>query len=114
MKQNIFFKIRNSAGDNDTKKAETNRKKLDATNDDWWIEKLDVEGWTLKHFKMTRDRMQSENNIAYTKMLCQAVTSEVSRRLGKKDKNEVREMVKGSCIEPKRRVNSMYRLFITK
>ena len=28
--------------------------------------------------------MQSENNIAYTNMKCQAVTSVVSRRLGKK------------------------------
>jgi len=71
LKQNIFVKIRNSAGDNDAEEGETNRKKLDATNDDWWIEKLDVEGWTLKHFKMTRDIMQSENNIAYTNIICQ-------------------------------------------
>ena len=37
--------------------------------------------------------MQSENNIAYTNMICQAVTSEVSRRLGKKDKYKVGEML---------------------
>ena len=54
---------------------------------------MDVEEWILKHFKMTRDVMTSENNIAYTNMRCQAVSSEVRRRLGKKDKFEVGEML---------------------
>jgi len=45
---------------------------------------MDVEEWILKHHKMTRDVMTSENNIAYTNMRCQAVSSEVRRRLGKK------------------------------
>ena len=53
------------------------------------FKKMDVEEWILKHFKMTRDVMTSENNIAYTNMRCQAVSSEVRRRLGKKDKYEV-------------------------
>ena len=54
---------------------------------------MDVEEWILKHFKMTKDVMQSENNIAYTNMRCQAVSTEVRRRLGKKDKYEVGEML---------------------
>ena len=28
--------------------------------DDWWVKKMDVEEWILKHFKMTRDVMTSE------------------------------------------------------
>jgi len=35
-------------------------------------------------FKFTRDVMTSANNIACTNMRCQAVSSEVRRRLGKK------------------------------
>ena len=50
LKQNIFLKIRNIVGDNDTEEGETNTKKLDTTYDDGWIEKLDVEEWMLKHF----------------------------------------------------------------
>ena len=37
--------------------------------------------------------MTSENNIAYTNMRCQAVSAEVRRRLDKKDKYEVGEML---------------------
>ena len=54
---------------------------------------MDVEEWILKHFKMTRDVMTSANNIAYTNMRCQAVSSEVRRRLGKKDKYKVGELL---------------------
>ena len=64
LEQNIFFKIRNRVRDNDTGEGETNS--VRTTYDDWWIEKLDGEEWILKHFKMTRDVMQSENNIAYS------------------------------------------------
>ena len=84
MKQNIFLKIRNRVGDNDTEEGETNTKLLGTTHDDRWIEELDVEEWILKHFKITKDVMQSENNIAYTNVIRQAVPSAVSRRLGKK------------------------------
>ena len=72
-------------GDRDTEEGETNRKKLNEMYDDWWVKKMDVEEWILKHHKMTRDVMTSENNIAYTNMRCQAVSSEVRRRLNKKD-----------------------------
>ena len=92
-KHNIFLKICKRVGDKDTEEGERNRKKLDEMYDDWWIKKIDVEEWILKHFKMTRDVMTSENNIAYTNMRCQAVSSEVRRRLGKKDKYEVGEML---------------------
>ena len=45
---------------------------------------MDVEEWILKHFKMTRDVMTSANNIAFTNMRCQAVSSEVGGRQVKK------------------------------
>ena len=44
-------------------------------------------------FKFTRDVMTSANLIACTNMRCQAVSSEVRRRLGRKDKYEVGEML---------------------
>ena len=92
-KHNIFLKICKRVGDKDTEVGERNRKKLDEMYDDWWVKKMDVYDWILKHFKFTRDVMTSENNIAYTNMRCQAVSSEVRRRLGKKDKYEVGEML---------------------
>ena len=92
-KYNIFLKICKRVGDKDTEEGERNRKKLDEMYHDWWVKKMDVYDWILKHFKFTRDVMQSENNIAYTNMRCQAVSSEVRRRLGKKDKYEVGEML---------------------
>ena len=92
-KHNIFLKICKRVGDKDTEEGERNRKKLDEMYDDWWVKKMDVEEWILKHFKMTRDVMTSENNIAYTNMRCQAVSAEVRRRLDKKDKYEVGEML---------------------
>ena len=92
-KYNIFLKICKRVGDKDTEEGERNRKKLDEMYDDWWIKKMGAEEWILKHFKMTWDVMTSENNIAYTNMRCQAVSSEVRRRLGKKDKYEVGEML---------------------
>ena len=92
-KHNIFLKICKRVGDKDTEVGERNRKKLDEMYDDWWVKKMDVYDWILKHFKFTRDVMTSANNIAYTNMRCQAVSSEVRRRLGKKDKYEVGEML---------------------
>ena len=92
-KYNIFLKICKRVGDKDTEEGERNRKKLDEMYDDWWVKKMDVYDWILKHFKFTRDVMTSGNNIAYTNMRCQAVSSEVRRRLGKKDKYEVGEML---------------------
>ena len=47
--------------------------------DDWWVKKMDVCDWIVKHFKFTKDVMQSENNLAYTNMRCQAVSTEVRR-----------------------------------
>ena len=74
-KHNIFLKISKRVGDKDTEEGEINRKKLDKMYDDWFVKEMDVEEWILKHHKMTRDVMTSENNIAYTNMRCQAVSS---------------------------------------
>ena len=92
-KYNMFLKICKRVGGKDTEEGERNRKTLDEIYDDWWMNKMDVEEWILKHFKMTKNVMQSDNNIAYTNMRCQAVSTEVRRRLGKKDKYEVGEML---------------------
>ena len=65
---------------------------------------------------LTRDVMHSENNIAFTNMICQAVTSEVSRRLGKKEKYEVAEMLicRFHRNEEEGRFNVSIRWFTTK
>ena len=65
-KHNIFLKISKRVGDKDT---ERNQMKCMMTG-------------LLRRW--TRDVMTNENNIAYTNMRCQAVSSEVRRRLGKK------------------------------
>ena len=78
-KHNIFLKISKRVGDKDTEEGEINRKKLDKMYDDWFIKKMDVEEWILKYHKMTKDVMTSANNIAYTNMRCQAVSSEVEK-----------------------------------
>ena len=83
-KHNIFLKISKRVGDKDTEEGERNRKKPNEMYDDWFVKEMDIEEWILKHHKMTRNVMTSENNIAYTNMRCQAVSSEVRRRLGKK------------------------------
>ena len=92
-KHNIFLKICKRVGGKDTEEGERNRKKLDEIYDDLWHKNMDIYDWIVKHFKFTRDVMQSENNIAYTNMRCQAVSSEVRKRLGKKDKYEVGEVL---------------------
>ena len=83
-KHNILLKICKRVGGKDTEEGERNNKKLDEIYDNWWVKKMDVEEWILKHFKMTRDVMQSEKNIAYTKMRCQAVSAEVRKRLDRR------------------------------
>jgi hypothetical protein len=74
-----FLKICKSVGGKDTEEGERNRKKLDEMYDDWWVKKMDVCDWIVKHFKFTKDVLQSENNLAYTNMRCQAVSREVRR-----------------------------------
>ena len=91
-KYNIFLKICKRVGGKDTEEGERNRKKLDEIYDDLWHKDMSIEDWIVKHFKFTKDVMQSENNLAYTNMRCQAVSNEI-RRLGKKDKYEVGEML---------------------
>lgn len=89
----IFLKICKRVGGKDTEEGERNRKKLDEMYNDWWIEKMKYRDWIVKHFKMTNDIMVSEHNIAYTNIRCQAVASEVRKRLGKKGKYEAGEIL---------------------
>ena len=92
-KHNIFLKICKRVGGKDTEEGERNRKKLDEIYNDFWERDMDMQQWIEKHFRYTKDVMLSENNIAYTNIRCQAVANEIRRRLNKKDKYEVGEIL---------------------
>ena len=49
--------------------------------------------WIEKNFRYTKDVMTSKNTIAYTNIRCQAVANEVRKRLNKKDKYELGEIL---------------------
>ena len=59
---------------------------------DLWVRKIPINEWIHKYFKMTDDVMKSEKNIAYTNLRCQAVSSEIRKRLGKKEQNAIGEV----------------------
>ena len=90
---NMYLKICKRVGGKDTEEGDRNRRKLDMMYDDFWIKNMNVKEWISKHFKFTNDVMMSENNIAYTNIRCQAVANEVRKRLGKKGKYEVSEIL---------------------
>eukprot|EP00438_Fugacium_kawagutii_P021104 Skav205927 [mRNA] locus=scaffold123:1068999:1070066:+ [translate_table: standard] len=92
-KYNMYLKICKRVGGKDTEEGERNRKKLDMIYDDFWIHNMDMKEWIEKHFKYTKDVMNSKHNIAYTNIRCQAVANEVRKRLGKKDKYEAGEIL---------------------
>ena len=92
-KYNIYLKICKRVGGKDTEEGERNRKKLDEIYIDLWEKDMAVEDWIEKHFKFTQDVMQSENNIAYTNLRCQAVSNEIRKRLNKKHKYEAGEIL---------------------
>eukprot|EP00438_Fugacium_kawagutii_P004546 Skav222288 [mRNA] locus=scaffold807:301469:304798:- [translate_table: standard] len=92
-KYNIFLKICKRVGGKDTEEGERNRKKLNEIYDDFWEKDMEITPWIEKHFRYTKDVMLSENNIAYTNIRCQAVANEIRRRLNKKDKYEVGELL---------------------
>ena len=89
----IFLKICKRVGGKDTEEGERNRKKLNEIYDDFWIQKMAVEAWIAKHFKFTEDVMNGKNNIAYTNIGCEAVSNEISKRLGKTGKYEIGEIL---------------------
>ena len=68
-------------------------KKLLDFHNDFWIQKMAVEEWIVKHFKFTKDVMKSRNNIAYTNIRCEAVSNEIRKRLGKTCKYEIGEIL---------------------
>ena len=52
--------------------------------------------WKLRienDFRYTKDVMTRKNNIAYTNIRCQAVANEVRKKLNKKDKYELGEIL---------------------
>ena len=89
----IFLKICKRVGGKDAEEGERNRRKLDDIYDDLWIKDMRIKDWIEKHFKFTNDVMASEKNTAYTNIRCQAVASEVRKRLGKKGKYEAGEIL---------------------
>ena len=90
---NIFLKICKRVGGKDTEEGERNRKKLNEIYDDFWVKKMAVEEWIVKHFKFTKDVMKSRNNIAYTNIRCEAVSNEIRKRLGKTCTYEIGEIL---------------------
>ena len=85
-KHSIFLKICKRVGEED-------RIRMNEMYDDLWVRKIAINEWIHKYFKMTDDVMKSENNIAYTNLRCQAVSSEIRKRLGKKEKYEIGEVM---------------------
>lgn len=55
--------------------------------DDMWIKRLSVIERIHKCFKMTDDIMTSDNDISYTNLRGPAVSVEIRKGLGKKDKH---------------------------
>ena len=63
---------------------------------DFWETYLDWKLWIEAPFSYTKDVMTSKNNITYTvytNIRCQAVANEVRKRLNKKDKYELGEIL---------------------
>ena len=85
-KHNIFLKICKRVGDED-------RVRLNEIYDDLWVRMMPIREWIMKHFKLTNDVMNSDHNIAYTNMRCQAVSNEIRKRLGKTEKYEIGEVM---------------------
>ena len=85
-KYNIFLKICKRVGEED-------RKRLNEIYDDLWVRQMPIKEWIMKHFQLTNDVMNSDHNIAYTNTRCQAVSNEIRKRLGKKDKYEIDEVM---------------------
>ena len=84
---NIFLQICKRVGGKDTEEGERNRTKLNEIYDDFWETYLDWKLWIETPFSYTKDVMTSKNNIAYTvytNIRCQAVATEVRKRLNKK------------------------------
>jgi len=54
---------------------------------------LDWKLWIEAPFSYTKDVMTSKNTIAYTNIRCQAVANEVRKRLNKKNKYELGEIL---------------------
>ena len=92
-KHNIFLTVCKRVGGKDTEEGNRNRKKLDEMYDDIWIKKMSLEKWIVKHFKKTNDIMKSENHIAYTNARCQAVSNEIRKKQGRKNKYEAGEVL---------------------
>ena len=85
-KYNIFLKICKRVGEED-------RIRLDEIYDDLWVREMSIKEWIMKHFKLTNDVMNSDHNIAYTNLRCQAVSNEIRKRMGKKEKYEIGEVM---------------------
>ena len=84
---NIFLQICKRVGGKDTEE-------LNEIYDDFWETYLDWKLWIETPFSYTQ--MTSKNNIAYTvytNIRCQTVANEVRKRLNKKDKYELGDIL---------------------
>ena len=92
-KDNIILAVCKRLGGKDDRKANANRIILDVMYDDMWVHKLPLVDFVRKYFKTTDDVTLSHNNIAYTNMRCLYVSNQIRKHLGKKDKNEVGDIL---------------------
>ena len=114
-KYNIFLTICKRVGGKDTEEGDRNRKIINDMYDDFWIHKLPMEDFIIKHNLLTTDDiMASEHNIAYTNIRCRNVASEVRKRLGIKDKYVVGDVLISRKWVKAPRINVNLRYCITK
>jgi hypothetical protein len=70
----MYVKICKRVGTKDSEEGDRNRQKLGMIWDDWWVMKMDMYCDSIVgHFGVTKDVMESENNVACTNIRCQAI-----------------------------------------
>ena len=111
-KNNIFLQVCKRVGAKDSEDGDLNRQKINDMYNDLWIQKMSVEEFALKYFPTTDDIMASEHNIAYTNIRCRNVANEVRKRLGKKNKYEIGEILiaRKWVGQPRINVNLRYKI----
>ena len=114
-KYNIFLTICKRVGGKDTEQGDKNRIMINEMYDDFWIHKLPMEEFIIKHnLETTDDIMASEHNIAFTNIRCRNVASEVRTGLGIKDKYIVGDILISRKWVKTPRINVNVRYCITK
>ena len=111
-KYNIFLEVCKRVGAKDSEEGDRNREIINNMYNDFWENKLPIQGIIPKYFETTDDIMASEHNIAYTNIRCRNLANEIRNRLNKKDKYEVGEILiaRKWIKQPKVNVNLRYKI----